>query len=322
MLVRARDAADAMRAADAGVDTVATGLAAAPAARAVFPRWLRLDDEGAAFTPAFLEAARAVQADEVVVDEAPALSPGSRPIIVARIAASSDLPGSLHRLQGCATGVTLDAPSRLLDRFGIAALDAFARAAKLRGLTFGFGGDLEAPDVARLLLLEPDVLGFDAAVRLGRAPDGPLDPAALDAIRSLIPRATVSTIGMQRPLPGIAETVVDRVFVRDFVVPLSIGAYAAERGRRQRVRFGVEAEVARRAGPPRDMREVFSYDIMVETVRVLAARGHVSFVETLAEEVAAAVLDHPAVRAVTVRVEKLDVVEGTVGVEIRRVRPA
>ena len=47
---------------------------------------------------------------------------------------------------------------------------------------------------------------------------------------------------------------------------------------------------------------------------------HMDFLETIAEDVAAIVLKHPRVRDVRVRVEKLDVVAGAVGIEIRRGR--
>ena len=317
LLVRVDDAADAALAAAAKVDIVETGPAEAAAVRAAFPGRLRLDVGTTRLTPATMDAAQRLHADEVVVTADVALEAalpsegGHGPAVVARgILSERDV----ERLRGHAAMLMLVAGPgvRLLDRCGIAQLDALAPACRAAQVAFGFAGGLEAPDVSRLLLLRPDVLGFDAAVRHGNAPSGPLDPAALDAIRSLVPRPS------DGEKPSQAGEVLDRVFIRDFVVPLSIGAYEAERGRRQRVRFGVEVEAARRPGLPRDMREVFSYDIVVETIRVLAARSHVTFVETLAEEVAASVLAHAAVRAVTVRVEKLDVIEGTVGIEITR----
>ena len=115
--------------------------------------------------------------------------------------------------------------------------------------------------------------------------------------------------------------VLDQLFVRDLVLPLSIGAYHAERDARQRVRFSVEADVSREAASPRDMRDIVSYDIIVETIRMLAGRPHVAFVETLAEEIAATLLAQPRLVAVTVTVEKLDVVEGSVGIRIVRRKP-
>ena len=70
------------------------------------------------------------------------------------------------------------------------------------------------------------------------------------------------------------------------------------------------------------MRDVFSYDLIVDAVRLILSRGHVPLVEALGEQIADAVLAHPRVVAVTIRVEKLDVLDGYVGVELRRDRAA
>jgi dihydroneopterin aldolase len=70
------------------------------------------------------------------------------------------------------------------------------------------------------------------------------------------------------------------------------------------------------------MRDVFSYDIVVDTIRLILSRGHVDLVETLAERVADALLSYPRVCRVIARVEKLDVIEGRVGIEITRERAA
>ena len=116
------------------------------------------------------------------------------------------------------------------------------------------------------------------------------------------------------------EGELDRVFVRDFVVSAQIGAYDFERGIHQRVVFEVEALVRRAGAQTDDMRSIFSYDLILDAIRLVVGRGHVDFVETLAEEVAALVLQHARVRSVRVNVRKLDVIEGEVGVEIRRER--
>jgi dihydroneopterin aldolase len=108
--------------------------------------------------------------------------------------------------------------------------------------------------------------------------------------------------------------------VRDFVVSAQIGAYDFERGIRQRVVFDVEALVRRAGAHPDDMRSIFSYDVILDAIRLVVGRGHVDFVETFAEEVAAVLLQHARVRSVRINVRKLDVIEGEVGIEIRRER--
>ena len=113
----------------------------------------------------------------------------------------------------------------------------------------------------------------------------------------------------------------DRVFVHDLVLPVRIGAYVHEHAAAQNVRFSVEAEIARASQPAQDMRDVLSYDIMTDGIRLIATDGHTALVETLAERIAAFVLGFPRVQQVTVKIEKLDVGPGRVGVEIRRQRP-
>ena len=322
MLVCVRDAGEAAQAAACGADLVEADLTQAASVRAVHPGPLRVVGDAGQRMPALLASATAVHAEEVCLALDPTTAMPARdalPLIVARMSAGPDAAAAIAHLRGRAQAVMIDAgpARRLLDRAGIEQLDEIAGACRANELAFGFGGGLEAPDVARLLLLEPDVLGFDIAVRVGHDPNGALDPRALDAIRSLIPRAEGPAAGTTAQLE---PSVVDRIFVRDFVIPLSIGAYKSEHGARQRVRFGVDVEVRRDPAPPRDMRDVFSYDVIIETIRVFAARPHVVFVEALAEEVAAALLDHAPVQSATVTVEKLDVIDGVVGIQIHRRR--
>ena len=333
MMVTVRDAVEAAKAAVIGVDgiewamTATSEAAEARTIRAAFSGRFRLRLQ--AWSPG---AAKAARADEIAVSVETA-SPdigttvdGDDPILIAVIDSTGDAIDTVTRLRGRVGGIMLDAsPRRLIGDGGVARLDAFAAACRRAGLPFGFAGGLEVPDVARLLLLEPDVLGFGTAGRSHQEPGGSLNLAALETIRALIPKVAVAGDGGDVPLGSIqAGPIVpdasDLLFVRDFVTTLSIGAYRQEHGRRQRVRFSVEVAVTRAPAPPRDMRDVFSYDVIIETIRVLAERGHVTFVETLAEEIAAALLTHAALTRVTVKVEKLDVIDGAVGIEIRRSR--
>jgi dihydroneopterin aldolase len=145
------------------------------------------------------------------------------------------------------------------------------------------------------------------------ADKGHASPAAVD-YRLLSPR------GSHGPDKDAMAT--DRVFVRDLVLPMRIGAYARERDKPQNVRFNVDAKVVRSQHGVEDMRDVFSYDVIIDGIGMIVTREHIPLVETLAERIAALVLNHARVTSVTVRVEKLDVGPGAVGVEITRERPA
>jgi dihydroneopterin aldolase len=225
---------------------------------------------------------------------------------------------------------------RLLDHIGITGLRDFITECRARNLMTGFAGSLEPPDIPRLLLLEPDVLGFRRALckddRSGR-----IDPDAVAVIRGLIPLDPRSA-AQHDPHPakvdyrllaargysaasGKEGTSTDRVVVRDFVLPVRIGAYAREREKPQNVRFNVDVDVLRTGHAAEDMRDVFSYDVVTDGIRMVIAREHIALIEALAERVAALILAHPRVASVIVRAEKLDVGPGAVGVEIKRERP-
>lgn len=220
---------------------------------------------------------------------------------------------------------------RLLDHASIPMLSAFIASAHAAGLKVGLAGSLETPDVPRLLPLGPDFLGFRGALCGGTGRAGRIDPQAVAHIRALIPdarRAGAETVdyrllAARGYAPGTADPSLgtDRIFVREFVLPVEIGAYSFERGHAQKVRFDVEAEVIRVTDDPQDMRHVFSYDVIMDAIRSIVADGHVELSETLAERVAQRVLAEPRVTRVRVRVEKLELGPAGVGVEIERRAP-
>ncbi len=218
---------------------------------------------------------------------------------------------------------------RLLDHRDHNFLREFIRRARSGNLLVGLAGSLEAPDVSRLLPLDPDVLGFRGALCNEDDRRNAIDPRKLAAIRSLIPLESPDTTPRLASYRLLADrhytrdersdgATTDRVFVRDLVLPVFIGAYRHERNEPQRVRFNVVAEVRRRTRSGDDMEGLFSYDVITDAIRSIVSAGHVAVVETLAEKIAAAALEHEAVRGVVVRVEKLDIGPGAIGIEIER----
>jgi dihydroneopterin aldolase len=111
------------------------------------------------------------------------------------------------------------------------------------------------------------------------------------------------------------------VFVRDLVVPCSIGVHRHERAAEQRVRINLDLAVREGERPLHDsIEDVVCYEKIIAGVSTIIARGHVNLVETLAEDIAAMCLEDPRVRSARVRVEKLDILPNadSVGVEIER----
>jgi (5-formylfuran-3-yl)methyl phosphate synthase len=239
-------------------------------------------------------------------------------------------------------GVLLDTSrkngGRLLDHMNIAALSDFIDACREHGVMGGLAGALEPPDIPRLLLLAPDVLGFRSALCRDHDRTARLDPEAVDIVRALIPADARGAAQHGEPPakvdyrllaargyavePHKDDVATDRILVRDFVMPIRIGAYKHERAKPQNVRFNVDVGILRSAHVAEDIRDVFSYDVITDSIRMVVAQEHISLVEILAERVAALILTHRQVVSVTIRVEKLDVGPGAVGVEIVRTRPA
>lgn len=139
------------------------------------------------------------------------------------------------------------------------------------------------------------------------------------------------------PVPGQAtgdetntQIPPDRIFLHDHVVEAEIGAFQAERGVRQRVRFSITADVipapmpapAPLHGAVDDVDTILSYDLLLDAIRLEMAGRRINLLETLAEAIAARVLAHGRVAQVRLVIEKLDRVPGTLGVDITRARPA
>ena len=104
------------------------------------------------------------------------------------------------------------------------------------------------------------------------------------------------------------------------MLPVRIGVDAHERDQPLRVRFNVEVEVTRPVDVARDMRDILSYDVVLDAIRMAAGCEYVRHVETLAERVAKLVLAHGRAVRAKVRAEKLGLIGGSVGVEIMRER--
>lgn len=115
----------------------------------------------------------------------------------------------------------------------------------------------------------------------------------------------------------------DRISLRDHVVEVEIGAFQAERGTRQRVRFNIVVEVRQHPAPVEDdVDRILSYDRITEAIAAELGAERLNLLETLAARVAERILAEPQAMRVFVRIEKLDRGPGALGVEIVRSRAA
>lgn len=118
-----------------------------------------------------------------------------------------------------------------------------------------------------------------------------------------------------------SDTPCDRISLRDYTVEVEIGAFQAERGTLQRVRFNVVVEVSPLTGPiDDDVDRILSYDRVTEAISFELEAERINLLETLAARVAERILLEPQAQRVFVRIEKLDRGPFALGVEIVRAR--
>lgn len=118
-------------------------------------------------------------------------------------------------------------------------------------------------------------------------------------------------------MAGMAQA--DRIHLRDHVLAAEIGAFQSERGRSQRLRFGICVDLrAPVTGAGDEVDRILSYDVLTRAIDTALADRRYNLVESLAERIAAEVLEHPAAARIEVTVEKLDRGPGALGITITR----
>jgi dihydroneopterin aldolase len=113
------------------------------------------------------------------------------------------------------------------------------------------------------------------------------------------------------------------IFVRDLEIIALLGIHEHEKLKAQRIVINLDLSVREGSTETKDdIRNVVSYEVVVERVEQIVSAGHVHLVETLAERIAEACLADERVIAARVRIEKPDIIPNarSVGVEIERIR--
>lgn len=125
----------------------------------------------------------------------------------------------------------------------------------------------------------------------------------------------------QRSEATAGDDPLDRISLRDHIKEVEIGAFQAERGTTQRIRFNIVVEVRPAAARvDDDVDRILSYDKVTEAIDHELAEERLNLLETLAERIAERILKEPQAVRAFVRIEKLDRGPGALGVEIVRAR--
>ena len=113
----------------------------------------------------------------------------------------------------------------------------------------------------------------------------------------------------------------DRISIRDYIKEVEIGAFQVERDLTQRLKFNVVVEVsASSSSSSDDVDDILSYDMIIEAIDEQLNFERLNLLETLADRVSEQILSHQQAIRVFIRIEKLDRIPGSLGVEIVRDR--
>lgn len=198
-----------------------------------------------------------------------------------------------------------DDEKNLLSYVSIEDLAKLLKEIEVFGLLLGFSGKVEEPDIVRYYNCGAHYLHL-------RGENYQNLFAVLQKEKSCFHSFSSKKI--------VSSSKLDAIVITDYILPMEIGAYQREHGKKQNVCFNITAYLARPLQGQRTMQDVFSYDIILDGIKIIAARGHILLVEQLAEDIAEFILSHAQIARVCVRVEKLDLEAKAVGVEIERLR--
>lgn len=109
-----------------------------------------------------------------------------------------------------------------------------------------------------------------------------------------------------------------KLFLRNYELLVRIGAHEFEKNAAQRVVFNVDLYVALADSSPQSdqLGEVLDYDFVRHLIAQRVERGHVELQETLCDDLAHQLLQHPKVRAVRLSTCKPDIYPDCAGVGV------
>ena len=111
----------------------------------------------------------------------------------------------------------------------------------------------------------------------------------------------------------------DKIFVKDFVKKIEIGAFQTERDCTQRVRFNIALEILPRGSKlTDDVDQILSYETIMTAIDLELKLQRFNLLETLAEQIAQRCLNEKNAYKVSVTIEKLDRIPGALGISIVR----
>lgn len=122
---------------------------------------------------------------------------------------------------------------------------------------------------------------------------------------------------IQSNINNVLETYT--IIIRDYIVNANAGVYQHEYNRAQKLRFNMRVKVLKDFKANK-IDNIFSYDIILDTIAGLINNQHIDLLETLAEDICTILLKHNLVQSINISIEKLDLINGSIGIELNRAK--
>ncbi len=113
----------------------------------------------------------------------------------------------------------------------------------------------------------------------------------------------------------------DKIFIKDLIIEMSVGIYEHEKASKQRVIINIILDVESNAGKSlASIDDVVSYENIVNQIKDATTEKHYDLLEELAEKIAETCKNEDKVHKATISLEKPDIIYNTrsVGIEIIR----
>jgi 7,8-dihydroneopterin aldolase/epimerase/oxygenase len=135
-------------------------------------------------------------------------------------------------------------------------------------------------------------------------------------------KAAQEALDVVAPRVAPSSSALNRIFVSGFTIEAEVGCFRHEHGVTQPLVFDVSCDLDAAMRPrDDDLASVVDYDGVVSAIRAVLAGGHIKLVETVAERLAALLLDDPRVRSCRIRIAKPKAVDGAQAAGVEIVRP-
>ncbi len=111
----------------------------------------------------------------------------------------------------------------------------------------------------------------------------------------------------------------EQIYLKDYVCHAEIGVFESEHGHKQRLKFNIYLSLDYGDGNRADnLENVLSYEIILEAINKSLSGKRLNLLETLADNIAAFCLEFEEVTMIDIQIEKMDRIDGSLGVRLAR----